>query len=173
MIISIIAAMGKNRQIGLDGGLIWKIREDMKNFKSLTREHHVLMGRKTFQSIGRALPARENLVISRGKDPVPNGFYVFGSPPEAANFARNRGESELFIIGGAHIYEFFMARGLADRMYLTEVDYDGEADVFFPEFHEEDWETVEMRYFEKNDENEYGGRIRTILRKTETLASRM
>jgi dihydrofolate reductase len=173
MITSIVAAIGRSRQLGLDGKLLWKIGEDMKNFKNLTWGHHLLMGRKTFQSIGRALPGRENMVISRGKDLVPVGFRVFDSPPKAVDFARDSGEVELFVIGGASIYEFFLANGLVDRMYLSEVNCDGKADVFFPEFSEADWEIVETHHFTENGENEYGGRIRTMVRKEKASVLRM
>lgn len=142
----------------------------MKNFRDLTKGHHVLMGRKTFQSLAGALPARDNLVVSGDRSIIPRGFYLFASPLEARDFAEERGEPELFIIGGASIYEFFMVRRLVDRMYLTEVDYRGEADVFFPKFSDSDWETRKTQYFEENGENDHGGCIRTLVRR-ETAAS--
>ncbi|MDR1425901.1 MAG: dihydrofolate reductase [Rickettsiales bacterium] len=164
MIITIVAAIGKNRQLGLNGKLIWKIEEDMKNFKNLTMNHHLLMGRKTFQSIGRALPHRENLVVSRKTDLAVDGAHIFSSPLEAVNFADNGGESELFVLGGATIYEFFLSRELANKMYLTEVDYEGVADVFFPKFNGEEWNVVATHPFERNSKNEYDGVIKTLVK---------
>ncbi|MDR2777613.1 MAG: dihydrofolate reductase [Rickettsiales bacterium] len=164
MIISIVAALGKNGQLGLNGRLVWSIGDDMRNFKNLTSGHHILMGRKTFQSIGRALPNRKNLVLGRGDNLVSRDIYVFTTPMDAVDFAQNNGESELFVIGGAIVYEFFITRGLVDKMYLTDVDYDGEADVFFPKFDKANWNSVEIGHFARGEKNEYSGRFKILTR---------
>ncbi|MDR2077943.1 MAG: dihydrofolate reductase [Rickettsiales bacterium] len=159
MIISLVAAIGKHRQLGLNGKLPWKIGKDMDHFKNLTMSHHILMGRKTFESLGRPLPGRQNIVITRDASFSAGGCHVFLSPKDAVKFAESNNETELFVIGGATIYNFFMRNKLLDRMYITEVDYDGEADAFFPEFNLENWQLEQCSYFEKDYKNDYFGRI--------------
>ncbi|GHU29122.1 dihydrofolate reductase [Bacilli bacterium] len=159
--------MGKQRQLGLGGKLIWKIKDDMRNFKNLTMGHHVLMGRVTFQSIGKALPGRTNVVVSRNTNLNFDGCIKFASFEEALDFVKNTGEPELFIIGGAIVYDFFIKNKLVDRMYLTEVDYDENADVFFPEFVIDDWVLTNISNFEKNSGNEYSGKIFVLDRKNQ------
>jgi dihydrofolate reductase len=162
MIISLVAAMGKQRQLGLNNKLPWKIGDDMDHFRNLTMDHHVLMGRKTFQSLGKPLPRRTNVVVSRNAELSLEGCRVFSSFGGAIEFAKKDGEAELFVIGGAAVYSFFIKNKLADRMYLTEVDYSGKADVFFPEFNSLDWQLEKYLCFEKNYKNDYSCRILTM-----------
>lgn len=143
MKLSLIAAIGKNRELGRKGDLIWRIKEDLQNFKSLTMGHHILMGRKTWDSIGRALPGRTMIVVSRSRLALPEGVFSVKTLEEAYELAQLRSETELFVIGGGEIYQQTISK--ADGLYLTLVDETcSEADVFFPEFRGEDW-TEESR----------------------------
>jgi dihydrofolate reductase len=165
MIISLVAAVGKQRQLSLNNKLPWKIGDDLEHFKNLTLGHHLLMGRKTFQSLGRPLPERKNMIISRNRGLEIGGGHVFSSFEEALGFAEANGETELFVIGGGTVYDFFIKNKLSDRMYLTEIDYDGEADVFFPEINLLDWQLEKYLFFEKNHKNSHNCKIMTINRK--------
>lgn len=139
MQITIIVATGLERQIGLKGKIPWRVPEDLQNFKKVTLGHHVLMGRKTFESLGKPLPGRTNIVISSKMEPRED-IKVFPSIEEGAAFAKSQGETELFICGGSKIYEDSLP--LATFMYLTQVDYSGEADAYFPVFESSEWEPV-------------------------------
>lgn len=131
MSFSIIAAVGENLELGLRGGLVFRIPEDMKFFKKMTMGHPVVMGRKTFLSIGRALPGRRNLVVTRGGSELPEDVEAVTDVEE---FMAEAGASaeEFFVIGGGEIYRKFLP--VAKRIYLTEVQAATEADTFFPEF---------------------------------------
>lgn len=129
MIISIIAAMASNGAIGRDGGLPWHLPADLRRFRELTTGHTVIMGRKTFESIGRPLPERVNIVITRQAGFGEPGVTVAGSLEEALSMAS--GEGEVFICGGGEIY--LQALPLADRIYLTLIDRPFDGDAFFPE----------------------------------------
>jgi len=120
--ISIIAALGRNRELGYHNELLWRIPEDLKRFKRLTMGHPIIMGRKTFESIGQPLPGRENLVVSR------QGLSL----EEALQKARALDQEEVFVIGGAQVYEAALSH--ADRLYLTLIDEEKEADVYFPQY---------------------------------------
>jgi dihydrofolate reductase len=124
--VSIIAAMSRGRVIGTKGGLPWHLPEDLKRFSQLTRGHPVVMGRKTFESIGRLLPGRENRIVTRRDDFGPEGARVFRSLPDALEDSAG----EIFVIGGAEIYA--QAMSIADRIYLTLIDCDVEGDTYFP-----------------------------------------
>lgn len=127
--ISIIAAVGKNLAIGKDGKLLWRISDDLKRFKQLTAGHAIIMGRKTFESIGRALPNRTNIVITRNPDFKADGVLIAGSLEEAIQKA---GDGEIFIIGGGEIYS--QALPIADKLYLTLVESGVDGDTFFPDW---------------------------------------
>ena len=132
--ISLIAAISKNkRALGYKGDLLWKITGDLPRFKKITVGHPIIMGRKTYEAIGRPLPNRTNIVISKsGRLSETAGLKIFGSVAEALALARNRDEDEIFIIGGGQIYDATIER--ADRLYLTIVDDEPKADVFFPDY---------------------------------------
>lgn len=138
MIISMTVAVGVNGQIGLNNNLPWHNSEDLKLFKKRTTGHHVLMGRKTFESLPKPLPNRTHLVISRNPEYQKEGAITFPSVEEAIAFAKAKEEEELFIIGGASIYEATFH--LADRIFLSRIDYDGEADRYFPEIDHKMWQ---------------------------------
>ncbi|MBM4148041.1 MAG: dihydrofolate reductase [Lentisphaerae bacterium] len=127
--ISIICAMGRNRGIGVGNRLPWRLPEDLKRFKRLTMGHTLVMGRKTFESIGRPLPGRRNIVISRNPGFRAAGCDMAASLQEALSAA---GPGEVFVIGGAEVYR--SALPLAQRLYLTLVEDEPAADTFFPEY---------------------------------------
>lgn len=133
--ISIIAAISKkDRAIGKDNKLLWNIPEDMKHFKNLTTGHTVVMGENTFVSIGKSLPHRTNIVLSVKQGLELDGCVVVHSVEEALEKARQSEHEEIFIIGGASVYKQFIS--LADRLYLTLVEGEYEADTFFPDYPE-------------------------------------
>lgn len=135
MRISIISAIARsNRAIGKDNALLWHIPEDFKHFKELTSGHAIVMGENTYRSIGRPLPNRTNIVLSQTPDFAPEGIVVVRSIEEAIERAREIEQEEIFIIGGASIYRQFIP--MADRLYLTLVEGEYDADTFFPEYDE-------------------------------------
>jgi len=149
MKISLIAAIGRNRALGENNDLIYKIPEDLKRFRALTSGHPIIMGRKTFESIGRPLPNRVNIVITRDQNYQKEGIIVVHSLDEALRNASGKpGTEEIFIIGGGQIFQESI--GLADRLYLTIVEGNPGADTFFPDYlqfkkvvFEEDHQTTE------------------------------
>ena len=145
--ISIIVAIAENGIIGDKNALLWSIKEDMRRFRTTTTGHPVIMGRKTFESIGRPLPKRTNVVITRG-DNTFEGCEVAHSLEEAvAMFPK---EEEVFIIGGAQIYA--QALSIADRLYLTLVHRDYEGDTAFPIFDMAEWREISREEFERGEE---------------------
>lgn len=133
--ISLIAAIGKNNELGKDNKLIWDLKEDLKFFKNITTNHTVVMGYNTFKSIGRVLPNRRNIIITH-RDIEIDGAIIYHSFEDVINNEIN--DEEIFIIGGASLYSYFY--NLADKLYLTEIDSEAEADVFFPEIDKIEWE---------------------------------
>ncbi len=131
-IISLIAAIGKNRGLGFRNKLLWDIPEDMAHFKSVTMGHAVIMGQKTFESIGHALHGRANIVLSRDPNFIADKCIIVDSIEKALREARQVEKEEIFFIGGASIYE--QALGLADKLYLTLIGDEREADVYFPDY---------------------------------------
>ena len=138
MIISLIAAMDRNRVIGRDNQLPWRLPEDLKRFKAITLGHPVLMGRKTFESIGRPLPGRRNFVISRQKEYRAEGVTVVYSLEVALTLCAS--EPEVFVIGGAEIYRLALPR--ADRLYLTIIEKEHEGDAHFPEWPRDEYREI-------------------------------
>lgn len=142
--ISIIAALGKNRALGLGNELLWPIPDDLKRFKELTTGHAIIMGSKTYESIGKPLPNRTNIIITRNEEYDAPGAIITHSLEEAIEKA---GDGEVFIIGGAQIYT--LALPFADKLYLTLINDEKEADAFFPDYSEFKKETlIEEREFE-------------------------
>ena len=131
----LIAAVAKNRAIGLDNQLLWRLPEDLKRFKALTLGSPILMGRKTFESLGRPLPGRRNLVLSRNPSWQAEGAEVFATLEEA--LASCAALDKVYVIGGEQIYRLTLA--MADLLELTEVDDAPKADAFFPELPENVW----------------------------------
>jgi dihydrofolate reductase len=155
MKISIVVAMAENRAIGKNGDLLWHLPRDMKRFKEITMGHSVVMGRKTYESIPekfRPLPGRTNIVISSSAKAF-NGCLMAKSLNEAIETARLKGEQELMIIGGGSIYE--QALPLADKLYLTIVHENFDADTFFPELSVQDWIEVSKESIPTDEKNQY------------------
>ena len=154
MIVSAIAAMSKNRVIGVENDLPWHLPADMKYFMRTTRGHHVIMGRKTFESMGVPLKNRTNIVITRDAYYTASGILVAHSLHEALQMAENSEKEEIFIIGGAEIYKLSLP--VLDRIYLTEIDLEVEGgDAFFPEFESASWHLVHEERNEPDEKNHY------------------
>jgi len=151
MIISIIVAAAENNVIGRDNNLIWHLSADLKHFKSLTMGGIVLMGRKTFESIGRPLPNRRNMVISRNPHYKAEGAEVYGSLEEA--FGKIEESQEVFIIGGGTLYQALWDQ--ADKLYLTRVHTEAVGDTVIPAVDDRRWEEVCREEFEADERNEY------------------
>jgi len=151
MRISLIVAMDRRRLIGRENGLPWQLPADLAHFKRTTQGKPVIMGRKTYESIGRPLPKRTNIVVSRQSDFAPEGVVVTDSP-EAAVEAAGEAE-EVMIMGGSEIYRRFLP--MADRLYVTEVDGVFEGDAWFPEIPEMEWQEVAREHHEPDERNSH------------------
>ena len=151
MKLSIIVAVSDNGVIGRDNDLPWRLSADLKRFKALTLGHHLLMGRKTFESIGAVLPGRTMVVISRGQPSLPPGVHLAHSFEEAVGLARSNGDDEAFVAGGAEIYA--QALPAADRLYLTRVHTDSEGDTLFPTWQANEWQEVFREDHPADDRN--------------------
>jgi dihydrofolate reductase len=151
MRLSIIVAVADNRVIGREGDLPWRLSADLKRFKALTMGHHLLMGRKTFESIGTVLPGRTTVVISRGQPDLPTEVRLVHSLEQAVELARAHGDDEPFIAGGAEIYA--QALPAADRLYFTRVHADSEGDTLFPAWQEAEWQEVFREDHPADDRN--------------------
>ncbi|MEZ5003829.1 MAG: dihydrofolate reductase [Chitinophagales bacterium] len=153
MIVSMIVAVAKNNVIGKDNKLLWKLSDDLRRFKRITSGHAVLMGRKTFESLGKPLPNRTNLVVTRDENFTAEGAHVFNQINEALEYARSEGEEELFIIGGGEIYQMMLPA--ANKLYLTKVHAQPEGDTFFPEIQDEEWDVINEEAHKADDRNEF------------------
>ncbi|MEW5770139.1 MAG: dihydrofolate reductase [Pseudomonadota bacterium] len=140
-ILNVIAAMARNRVIGIDNTLPWRLPEDLRHFKALTMGHHIVMGRKTYESIGKPLPGRTTVIVTR--DP---GYRVEGCVTATsidAALAACGDDPEVFFVGGAEMYAQVLPR--ADRLYLTEIQADYQGDAWFPEFDRAAWRELERQ----------------------------
>lgn len=153
MLISLIAAMDENWGIGKNNRIPWRLSADLKTFKTLTMGRHLIVGRKTAESIARPLPGREGIVITRALSFALPGWETVHSLEEALTLAQQRGETEAFIGGGTAIYA--QSLPLADRLYLTRVHTIVEADTFFPPFDERDWLVQESWEHPADERNEF------------------
>lgn len=153
MIISTIVAKAKNNVIGKDNDIPWYLPADLKYFKKTTLNHHIIMGRKCFQSIGKPLPKRTNVIVTRNPFYIVSNCYIASSVEEALEIARENGEEEAIIIGGGEIYK--LTQSLWDKMYITEVDTEIEGDIYFPEIDTDKWNKVSEEFHEKDTKNEY------------------
>jgi len=163
VIVSIIAAMDRKRGIGVDNKLPWRLSADLKRFRELTMSHHIIVGRKTFESIGRPLPGRRMIVVTRDRNYKAEGCDLAHSVEDATRLARERGESEVFICGGAEIYA--QSIGIVDRMYLTFVEAEVAADTFFPEFDEQKWGELESVYQPADEKNQFPSTFKLLVRR--------
>ncbi len=161
-----IAAIGRNYVIGKDNDLVWNLPDDMKFFMNTTSGHHVIMGRKNYESIPpkyRPLPGRTNIIITRQKDYQAEGASVVHDLESALDIARENGESEAFIIGGGEIYR--MALSHADTLYLTEIQDSFDGDTYFPEFDKDNWDEVARVHHRKDDRHAHAFDFVTYSRK--------
>ena len=141
MRVSIIAAVAANGVIGRAGGLPWRLPADLRRFKQITMGHHMIMGRTTYESVGRPLPGRTTIVLTRDRSWSADGVVVAHSLNEAVEVARQAGDDEVFVTGGSSVYREGLER--ADRMYLTEVHADVDGDTVFPRWSRSQWREVE------------------------------
>nr|AIA13747.1 Dihydrofolate reductase [uncultured bacterium] len=165
MIISFLVAMDEKRGIGKAGSLPWRLSSDLKRFRELTMGHHIIVGRKTFESIGKPLPGRQMIIVTRSESFAPEGCFIAHSISDAINLARERGESELFVCGGAEIYAETL--GAADRLYLTLVHADCDADTFFPDCNSGEWIETESEHHAADEKNQYSFTFKVLERKHE------
>ena len=159
--ITIIAAIGKNNALGKDNQLLWKLPKDLKHFKSLTENHPIVMGRKTYESIGKPLPDRTNIVVSRKENWFSEEILIVSKLKEAIKFAKKI-DDNIFIIGGGEIYNQTME--LADKLEITLVDEDFEADTFFPKIDLKIWQKVGEEFHEKDEKNNHNFYFQTYKR---------
>lgn len=161
--ISTIVAVAKNGVIGKDNATPWYLPAELARFKQFTMGHPIIMGRKTHQSIGRALPGRTNIVITRNKDFKAEGCEVVGSLEKATEKAKKaEGAEEIFIIGGEQIYK--QAMPLLDRIYLTKVDVEVDGDKFF-HFDPKEWKQVSSQKHSADEKNKYDFEFTVLERK--------
>jgi dihydrofolate reductase len=154
MRLSIIAALSTNNVIGRANGVPWRQSADLKRLKAMTMGHHMIMGRKTWDSLGKPLPGRIMVVITHREDFAPGGAIVVKSLEEAIELVERSGDEEPFIAGGAEIFQQSMHR--ADRMYLTRVHAEIEGDTFFPDFDDvTEWHLVDSEHCEADEKNEH------------------
>lgn len=159
--ITMIAAAGENNELGKNNDLVWHLPDDFKRFKTLTTGHHIIMGRKTFESFPKPLPNRTHIVISRNGDYGKEGIIVVSSLEEAIDKAE--GDTQPFIIGGGEIYKLGM--DVAHTIELTRVHGSFDADTFFPEIPAKDWKLVSSTHHEKDERHKYAFTYETWVRK--------
>ena len=165
MIISLIVAMDDSHGIGINNQIPWRLSDDLKRFKSLTMGHHIIMGRLTYESIGKVLPGRTTIVITRNPKFIVNDGIVVSSLGKAIRIAEVNGETEAFIIGGGQIFE--QALEITSRIYLTKVHANLDCDVFFPSFNISEWHESIVTFNEADEANQYPSTF-SILERTLT-----
>ncbi|HKL35955.1 MAG TPA: dihydrofolate reductase [Salegentibacter sp.] len=159
--ITMIAAAAENNALGKDQDLVWHLPDDFKRFKKLTTGHHIIMGRKTFETFPKPLPNRTHIVITRKDNYLKKDAIITSSLEKALEFAKN--DEQPFIIGGGEIYELGM--DVADKIELTRVHGTFEADTFFPEIDEDKWELVAEDFHPKDEKHDYAFTYLTYVRK--------
>ncbi len=160
--ITIVVAMGKNNAIGKDNNLLWHLPKDLKHFKTLTSGHPIVMGRKTYESIGKPLPNRTNIVVSRRENWFEEGILIVPSLKEALKHAKKIDE-QVFVIGGGEVYKQALEK--ADRLEVTLVDAELDGDVRFPRIDPKIWVKSNESCEEKDEDNTYGFCFQTYERK--------
>lgn len=159
--IIMIAASSENNALGKNNELIWHLPNDFKRFKSITTGHHIIMGRKTFESFPKPLPNRTHIVISRQKNYTPEGCIVVNSLEKALSICPK--DQDTFIIGGGEIYR--LALPYSDKIELTKVHHHFEADAFFPEIKPEEWELTESEFHSKDEKHLFDYSFQTYSKK--------
>lgn len=162
--ITIIAAIAKDNALGKDNDLIWHLPADLKRFKKVTSGHHILMGRNTFESIGKPLPNRTTIIITRNKNYFKEGCLIAHSLEEAIALVEN--DDSIFIIGGAQIYKEAIKKDLVDRLDITKVHHAFDADVFFPEIDLNIWEETNREDFKADEKNKFDYSFLSYQKKT-------
>jgi dihydrofolate reductase len=163
MKLSLLAALSTNNVIGRDNDVPWRLSTDLKRLKAMTMGHHVIMGRKTYESVGRPLPGRTNVVITRQESYAPEGVTVVHALEDAVRIAAQQGDDEAFVLGGAEIYA--QAMHGADRMYLTRVHAEVDGDTWFPDFDDvSEWHLIDAEHFEADEKNEFPFSFLTYVR---------
>lgn len=150
--ISLLLAMDANRLIGRENQLPWHLPKDLAYFKRMTMNHKIVMGRKTFDSIGRPLPGRENIILTRDKQFSRNDCLIIHSMDELLELSKQSDE-EIFVIGGSEIFKEILPH--SDRLYITHIYHEFEGDTYFPETDDEDWEVISREVGETDDKNPY------------------
>ncbi|CAK6475097.1 dihydrofolate reductase [Peribacillus castrilensis] len=150
--ISLIVAMDQNRVIGKNNKLPWHLPADLQYFKKVTMGHPIVMGRKTFESIGRVLPGRENVIVTRNQEFKAEGCVVLHDIAQIKMFADNH-EEEVFVIGGAEIFKEILP--FTDRLYITEIHETFEGDTFFPEIDENEWDEISSKPGSIDEKNRF------------------
>jgi dihydrofolate reductase len=153
MTVSLIVAVSDNGVIGLDGGLPWHLPRDLKHFKATTMGHHLIIGRRTWDEVGKPLPGRTMVVVTRSLRFEAAGATVVHSLEEALEVSKR--DEEPFVGGGAYIYRMALVQDLVDRLYLTRVHAEVEGDTFLPEIDFDDWELISTEHHEADEKNEY------------------
>jgi dihydrofolate reductase len=149
--VTMIAAAGENNELGKDQDLVWHLPDDFRRFKALTTGHHIIMGRKTFETFPKLLPNRTHIVITRQQDYKSDGAIVVNTLEKALKIAAD--DPQPFVIGGGEIYK--MALPAADKIELTRVHGTFEADAFFPEFDEDNWKLIKSDFHPKDEKHNY------------------
>jgi len=160
--ITIIAAVAQNNALGKDNQLIWHLPDDLKRFKKLTHNHHIIMGRKTFESLPCILPNRKHIVISRNSNYQKNDIIVVRNVEEVLKIVPKY--ELIFVIGGGEIYNLFM--NIADKIELTQVHYSFEADTFFPEIDPQKWKIIASEFHSKDQKHQYDFTFKTYIRRS-------
>ncbi|KIL39163.1 dihydrofolate reductase [Gordoniibacillus kamchatkensis] len=163
MTISLLLAMDRNRGIGVDNKLPWRLPADLAYFKRLTTGHTVLMGRRTYESIGKPLPNRHNVVVTRDRSYRAEGCEIVHDLEEALRRYEGKGGDELFVIGGGEIFN--AALPVADKLYITYIDHEFAADTFFPAVDENAWQLVSREPGVKDERNPYDYEFRVYERR--------
>lgn len=162
--ITIIAAIAKNNALGKDNDLIWHLPADLKRFKKMTTGHYIIMGRNTFESIGKPLSNRTTIIITRNKNYFKEECLIAHNLEKAIELAENN--IPIFIIGGAQIYKEAMGKKLVDRLDITQIHHEFEADVFFPKIDLDFWKETKREDFEADEINKYKYSFVTYFKKT-------
>ena len=163
MTISCIVAIANNRVIGKDNDIPWYLPADLQYFKKTTLDHCIIMGRNCYNSIGRPLPKRTNIIVTRDPFFISSNCLIAHSIPEALHMALEQGDPEVFIIGGGQIYED--TKDLWDKIYLTEVNLNVSGDVFFPEMNLNEWTLISEEKHFKDDKNDYDYTFKILKKK--------
>jgi len=151
--LSLIVAMDKNRVIGYKNDMPWHLPNDLRYFKERTTGHTIIMGRKTFDSLGRVLPNRKHLVLTRSERQFPEGVEAFHDIDDVLQYVNNNTDEEIFVIGGGQLFKMMLPH--VDKMYITEIDEEFAGDVYFPSFKDAEWELTSKEKGPKDEQNPY------------------